>query len=288
MAEKGLFLYDNTLWRPGVTLTASSEALPVSRLLDYRPGRKWRATGDTAEWVKVDHGAVVDIDTVFVYAMNATNQPSLDATVRVRISANADMSSPLFDETFEIWPPVTGYGDLYGIGYGGYPVLSAFAAFTQRRLIRLGAMYSARYLRLDFADPSNPSGYIEVGIVMAGQGYQPTRNFTFGWDVDHDDPSEQDETDGGAVLITARPSARVLSLAMGKIPLGEALGYVDDMKRIVGRKRPLLFAPFPDGSLNRIYRTTIYGVVKTWAPIVNIAPERATVSGMTIRELAAP
>lgn len=121
---------------------------------------------------------------------------------------------------------------------------------------------------------------------MAGIGYQPSRNFLFGWDVDHDDPSDQEETDGGSVLITARPSARVLNVTMGNLPLGEALTQVDDMKRIVGRKRPLLFVPFPDGDVSRIYRTSIYGVVKAWQPIRHTSPLRASGAAMTIRELA--
>ena len=282
MAEKGLWLYDNTLWRTGAALTASSAALPVARLLDYRPGRKWRATGKAAEWIHVDHGDDVDIDTIFLYAGNF----GLGDTVRIRISANSDMSSPVYDQTVEVWEPVYGYGVNFGLNYGGYPNLTDFAAFTQRRLIRLGAVYSKRYLRIDFAAPDNGDTYVEAGIVMAGIGYQPSRNFLFGWDVDHDDPSDQEETDGGSVLITARPSARVLNVTMGNLPLDEALTQVDDMKRIVGRKRPLLFVPFPDGDVSRIYRTSIYGVVKAWQPIRHTSPLRASGAAMTIRELA--
>lgn len=281
MAEKGLWIYDNTLWRPGVTLTASTQRLAVSNLLDYRPGRKWSPTGKAAEWIHVDHGADVEIDTILLYAGSFV----LGSTVRVRISNNADMSSPVYDQTPEIWPPVYGFGINYGFSYGGYPNLTAFAAFTQRRLIRLGAVYTGRYLRLDFADPDNPLAYFDLGIVMAGMGWQPSRNFRFNWDTGHEDPTEHHDTDGGDVLIHAKPSHRVLSVAFGNLELDEVLAQGDDMQRIVGKKRPVLFVPFPDGSLNRIYRTSIYGLPAAWQPIRHTSALRGTIPGVTIREL---
>lgn len=284
MAEKGLLLYDNTLWRDGVTLTASSEALPVSRLLDYRPGRKWRATGDAAEWIKADHGAAVDIDTVLIYASNATTQASIEATARIRISANSDMSSAVKDETYELWPPVTGFGENFGQGFGGYPNLSEFNAYPQRRLIRLGAMYSKRYLRIDFADAANPAGYFEAGIVMAGVAYPLPVNFSNDWEVGNIDPTEHRPTDGGSVLIQAKTGWREAAFELQQFPLSAALTAIDDLQRIAGKKRPVLWVPFPGGALSTIYRTSIYGLMTDPTLIRGTSFDRAAVR-FKIREL---
>ncbi len=280
MAEKGLLLYDNTLWRDGVTLSASSEALDVDRLLDYRPGRKWRATGCAAEWIKADHGAAVDIDTILIYASNAV----ADSTARMRISANADLSAPVYDETAELWPPVSGFGENFGQAFGGYPDLREFNAFAQRRLIRLGAMYSKRYLRIDFADVDNADGFFEVGIVMAGVAYPLPVNFAYGWEIGNVDPTEHRPTDGGSLLIQAKTGWREAAFEINQFPLASALTAIDDLQRIAGKRRPVLWVPFPDAPLAKIYRTSIYGLLSDVSLIRGTSVNAASVR-FKIREL---
>lgn len=285
-----LAIYDSVTDRSGVALSASSGGGTVSRLIDIRPGYKWQATGRDAEWLQADAGADDGflIDTVALVAHNATT----DGMARTRLSNNADMSSPSYDDIgsgsgVDIWPPVYGLGEQLGLYMGGYPLLTTFAQFTYFRVIRLGAQYAGRYLRTDFTDPTNPDGVFKLGRWIAGIGWQPSRNFRFGWQYTWIDPSPLRFTDGGGVIANRKPKYRefTISIGGGGLPLSEALSYGDDMIRTLGTTRPLLLLLFPDGSANRLYRTSVYGLIKSPVAIVGEHPELGSVAQLVIREL---
>lgn len=296
MAERGLLLFDNALWRPGTVLTASSEASAstgVAKLLDYRPKRPWVTTSKTDEHLLVDFGEKTPIDTVFIYAMGATNE----AEANIQIASAADMSGAVYGQVHDIWPPPYGYGDQYGQNYGGYADLTEFKAFTQRRLIRLGTTYEERYLKIGLTDPEAANDFLSTGIIWAGIGTQLSRNFALPADFDWTDPTEHQETDGDTVIIQPRASYREESFGFELLNRAEAFTEMDDFKRIVGRKRPAIWAPFvhrqeppadDDPSLSLIYRTMIYGLVTGGGPISLTNQLHADVMGIRIRELAAP
>lgn len=280
-----LAIYDTITDRPGVAMTASSGSSTLSRLLDIRPGYPWQTTGCAAEHLKLDAGSgeSFDVDTVAIVGHNA----NLDGTIRTRISDQADLSSPTLDRSDDYWPPVYGLGDQFGLYFGGYPQLTDFAQFTYFRVVRLGAQYSGRYLRLDLANATNADGVLRTGRVMAGIGWQPTRNFQFGWTMRWVDPSPVRRTDGGGVIASRKVKFRefTISIGGGGLPLAEMLTYADDMIRILGRTRPLLLMLFPDGDVNRIYRTSVYGVISSEAAIVGQHYELGSVAQFTVQEL---
>lgn len=280
-----LAIYDTITDRTGVAMTASSGSSTLSRLLDIRPGYQWQTTGCAAEYLALDAGAgeTFDVDTVAIVGHNA----DLDGTIRTRISDQSDLSLPTIDQTDDYWPPVYGLGDQFGLYFGGYPQLTDFAQFTYFRVIRLGAQYSGRYLRLDLANSGNTAGVLRTGRVMAGVGWQPSRNFQFGWQYRWVDPSPVKRTDGGGIIASRKVKFRefTISIGGGGLPLSELLAYADDMIRILGRTRPLLLVLFPDADVNRIYRTSVYGVITSDVAIVGQHPELGSVAQITVQEL---
>lgn len=268
------FSFDTVTDQPGVVLTASSQATPVTRLQDIRPAKVWQATGNSAEWVQVaaPSGSSLIVDSVGLVAHNAT----VGGTVRIQIGD--------YDETHEAWPPVYGLGDNFGLTLGGYPDLTDFAQFDYVRDIQLGRQVVGPWLRVTIADPGNTAP-VRLGRLIAGVPYQPSRNMGVGWSITRVDPSEVSPTDGGGVVGIRRVKYRRLTLAIRMLRLQEALTRADDMARIVGRTRPVLVSLFPEASLARLYRTTIYGLLETDMALANNYPQWGDVAELTFREL---
>lgn len=264
MSEKMVILGVDALLGSSVSITASSAvaSMPATNILDHRPGVVWRATGASAETLTVDFGEEVDLDTLAVIGHNG----SLDATVRVEIATDAGFATVLFDQTYELWPPVYGLGE-GGLGnyFGGYVDPQELGAFVSLRAIRLGAVYSARYMRLTFTDTSSPISAIEVGKVMAGIGDQFASNFAHGWREDEVDRSVQRLTDGGALVVQERPIFPRLTVTLPNLRKSEAITTVKTLKRTNGRKRPVLVLLEPDASDSTIYRTSIYGMFSNYS-----------------------
>lgn len=288
MAERVLILHDIRSDR--ATLSASSQvgSFTVANLQDRLLSKAWRAAG-VSEQVIADAGAGV-VETFNVVALWNHNL-SVEATIRVRVSDNADLSAATHDETFFAWPSVWGWCDRGWCddGWGGVPlgIEDALLAYKRYTVMRLSATVAGRYLGIDIDDPSSADGYIQAGRLLAGLGWQPAVNFSFGWQWDWIDPSEQTEMDGGAVWVDKRDKFRELYLPFKFASQADATGNINDLKRIVGNSGDVLVVPFPEASADQ-YITAIYGIPRPGG----LAPERQDRLNrfdfsMRIRELTA-
>lgn len=258
MSDKVFILYDNAVDRG--TVTASSEAgdLVAANLQDSRISKVARTTGLMGQYWQVSWSTGEPISTVVLWNHNL----DISATIHVRLSDNADMSLPKFDQVFEAWPPSYGADDIGAdlCGYGGYPFLTALNAYKFYRVIQLGQTISAKHLRVDPVDDDLADGYFQAGRLIAGIGWTPTHNFSYGWEMDWEDASEQQEMDGGALYVDRRDKRRVLTLPFNFATEQDALGTYNDLNRIVGSSREILVMPHPGAAVMANYRTTVWGI----------------------------
>lgn len=133
------FYYVNQWINPGGTKTASTEATgyELGSLDNYIAAQKWRATGDTDEWVKIDFGSAVNITDVCIINHNFTNA----ATVRIQGHASDAWGAPTINET---------------ITWRDYIMDKNFT----------GGSY--QWWRLHIADSANPDGFVEFGYIFIG------------------------------------------------------------------------------------------------------------------------
>jgi len=260
MSGEGVILYDNAV--NGATVTASSEAQDADYVKRIDPTIKWFATGKAAETLTLDFGAQKRITHSAVVAHNV----GTGGTIQLELSNESDFSVLELDTgEVEAWDPVSGFGfDGFGDNLGGFPELTAFKNFRPLKAFAHGGIITARYARWTFKDPNNADiTEIRVGRLFNGVGLQPDWNFTHEWSLEWRDPSQ---TRRGEVTrrTRRRPTYRVLNLIWKDLTRAEALGAMDDLKRIVGTSRDVLAIPFPDDAENVRYRTTVYGI-----PIVN-------------------
>ena len=281
--SKILFLYDNQV--DDSTLTASSAAITADNLQEMRLGKRWRTTGVTSEWVQATLPSDAVINTVALWGHNMT----LEGDVRIRLSNNSDMSSPLYDTTWAAWNSVYGWGDApWGdFLWGGYPSLDELAQYPAFMLALLDADYEAAYLRLDLTDTTNTDGYLQAGRLIAGSGWQPQNNISYGWSMLDEDPSTQVQSDGGQVWIDKRDTRRILDIPFSSLVRADAMAFVADLGRRVGLSKDLLVVPFPDTE-GELMRTAVYGLVVPGS--LQAAQETAKGKftwGLKVRELTA-
>lgn len=125
------------------TWSASSQVstLPARHLATPVRGEPWRSTGCAGEWVKAQLPQAATVGAVAVVASNL--QPN--ATVLIQGSATDEWSTP-----FEA------------------PLVPWEARHTRTVWKLLDAPQSFPWWRFYFEDPTNPTGYIQIGVLAFG------------------------------------------------------------------------------------------------------------------------
>lgn len=111
----------------------------------------------------------------------------------------------------------------------------------------IGETATARYWLTEFSDTTNDDGYVEFGRLFISRGYQPSHNFNydneFGW---QDDTLEVAAL--GAEYFDVRVPVRVFNCVIENIEEDEALVYLFEMQRRVGKKGQLVVVLDPDAT----------------------------------------
>ena len=123
------------------TISASSADgdFPIGNVQHPHLSNKWRSTGDTSEWIKIDMATAVDPGSAFLGGTNLTDS----ATVKIQGNATDVWTSPTVDIT------MSKEDDIF------YSYSTDFAEL--------------RWWRFVIEDPTNPDGYISVGRAWIGE-----------------------------------------------------------------------------------------------------------------------
>lgn len=185
------------------TLTATSEALPVS--YTQRSGRSyvWRST-DTAEQVITGTLATPGyINSVVLLRHNI----GVSGTVRVELL----LSGSVVHDSGEAFPAeLKPLGEwVVGVDPWGVPDLSLlpakqFAAWLPQPIL-------CDSYRITINDADNLDDYIQVGRVFAGQYYSPATNPAYGMSLEWQDFGDNVRTESGSLRTVGRGSARQMS-----------------------------------------------------------------------------
>jgi hypothetical protein len=194
-----------------------------------------------------------------------------NGTIQVQAAADGDpaFSAPLYDVTQDAQPCITDFGDGYfGESIDGSPVLDGENDPQPMRVFDFGGNLFPRYVRFRFVNPTLAGGVIRVGRLFVGDGYQPTYNFAYDWEIDDDDQSEITQTQS-SVFVTKRAKPRLVKLSLPFIPEAEAIRQVRLLKRTVGQSKDFIMIPFPNGSNLMQYETSVYGMQNEKAGLSN-------------------
>jgi hypothetical protein len=217
------------------TISATSEraGLPASNVATAQPSQIWRTVGGvTTAQLLIDFGAAVSIGYVYVGNTNM----SQTGTLRIRLSAASNLSSPLYDST----------------------ALDAGVEAEYRCTFRTFTAVSARYLGLDFADAA--LSYLDVGRVMAGPCFRPEYNFAYGAKREHGDASVRTISENGNDYILRGVYRRGISFTLPAITTAEWEAHGEPMLRLNGSHLDVVVCLDPGAS--NIGRDTFAGLLE--------------------------
>ena len=232
--------YDNRADRASITASSSAILLPVSRLQDPHIARKWRSNGSASEFLTIDLGASVPVDTVALIGLNLTS----DGTVRVRVS-DMDTSAQA--------------GEIYDSGDVGGAIDPRWGMLVHL----LPEALVGRYVRIDLSDPN--AAYIEAGRLFVGRRWQFQYNFAFGWSRQYVDRSRKTESRGGQTFIDRDVRYRMANISFELITQAQRWGFVEEVDRVNGTHDDVLLITQSDS--DNLGRDCIWGLISDLDPI---------------------
>lgn len=237
-------LFDDRV--PSATLSGTSPAsgLPLANMQDPQPRKvaRWLAT---TGYVVADFGSSMPVGAVIVHGTNL----SAAATRRVRLSS-ADATGAA--------------GDVHDSGTataGASPNFMGSFAYT------MASDLSARYLRVDLTDTSLQ--WIDIGLLMAGPTYRPTRNFSFGWQLGYREFGLTDQSPIGVTFASQRGRGRAINMRFAFATAAEAHTQIFELQRIAGATANVAVIPDPSGTYKA--QQLIVGTLADLVPIQNDA-----------------
>ncbi len=281
LRQKIFFHYRNRL--DDGTLTATSEALPVTNLQRFNLTDKWRSEDLSVQ--RIDWaGAGVPIRLLGVWDHNITDY----GRIRFVVSNNADFSDPVYEyegpprASFYNWG-VAPYGTFL---WGGWPEI-VDRLYPRFCLLLLRQYVVGKYVRFEIIENENANvdGYVQAGRCMIGDVWQPQFNFSYGWSHEFVDPSRQFRTEGGAVFIDKRRPRRAVQIPFNFMTRADAQGFAAEIAGAIGYSKELLVVPFP-GDPSQQARTSVYGFIRpgTLLPQTEVSHNRYT-WGLTVEEI---
>jgi len=179
--EKIRFLWYNFYDLATTAKTTSSEeaAFPLTNIVNRWQTRCWRATGDAAEWIKMDLGAAQGIK-----AFGIKNHNFTDASV-IKIQGNAA----------DNW-----------VG----PTVDVTMVYNADNMVQFwDTAQNLQWWRLTMADAANPDTYVKIGRIYIGSYFSPTVNFTRKYLKRIVDPSTKMYSTGGQVSVDEKSQYKI-------------------------------------------------------------------------------
>lgn len=231
--------------------------LPASNLNDMQPSIVARTTDAVAANTRF----VLNCARAAPFSMFALINHNLSSasSIRLRVSFNADGSSPTMDVTLDGRPPNVPWGSL---PWGTFPwdgVSSDDEIGGPKFFYKHTETVLGQYVLVDIDDESNTDGYVQAGRFKVGEAFVPTINFAYGASLEPIDESPQSRAISGALWSDRKPIRRKFSCQMAWLTETEAMGSIYTIKIALGITRDLLLVYDPEDDDEIINRRTIYG-----------------------------
>nr|WP_301542749.1 hypothetical protein [Cupriavidus basilensis] len=261
-------------------MSGGSWQAPLNNLLDRRLAKLARTTSAARAHTTfdVDLGVGKLLTVVALVRHNVSTQ----GRWRVRITNDATFKTVLYDSALENDPPTDATMTLefrtetYRLWESEWPIAwptfytpvaldweadnfwsgsiseAIRKEYPSLLLVVLPSPISARYVRFEFDDTTNPDGYLEFGRVFLGSTWQPVKNAaygaTFGWETD----TTVRRSLGGTPYFDPKPVRRVHHFELDSLNKDEALGRVFEMQRSAGVHKEVLVVWDKDDPINLI------------------------------------
>lgn len=264
------------------TLSGGSWQAPLNNLLDRRLAKLARTTSaakaDTQFTVDLGVGKLLNV--IAIVRHNVSTQ----GRWRLRVTNDATFGSTLYDSAYVNDPPTQAdislsldfMGGVYGAWDPEWPIAwpsfytpaaleweadnfwsgsipeAIRKEYPSLLLVVLPSPVSARYVRVEFDDTTNPDGYLEFGRLFLGSSWQPVKNAAYGATLGWETDTTVRRSLGGTPYFDPKPVRRVHQFELDSLNRDEALGRVFEMQRSAGVHKEVLVVWDKDDPINLI------------------------------------
>jgi len=243
-----------------------STSLPLSNLQSRSLAVVARSADDANALTKfiIDQGAALATRAVAIANHN------LSAASRIKISIGSssggaqvyagswlDCYAITFGTGADEWQDYNWWEPMATDDYVGSPFMVS---------VVLPQNYTGRYVLVELDDTSNVSGWVQIGRVFVGSGFQPNFNAVYGGTDGWESRSEAVEMESGAQIVWPRRTKRVVRFDVPVISHSTEFGIVHEMQRRAATHGDVLYIPNPADRV-ATQRTGFLGTMKTLNPI---------------------
>lgn len=237
-------------WTPSVTWSGGSwdADWPVSNVGDLPLARVARSADLLAASTQII-GTLPRDRACRLFALVRHNL-TVAAQFRLRLYADAARTTEVYDSAFsDVWPEMFPFDTLEweddNYWTGTYST-EDLEGSTWTRPIWLETPVTARAFLLEITDPTNPAGYVEVGLMDVAQGWQPALNVSYGYQTGFRSRTVMVEALAGSKYFDRRPKPRMVKGEIKYLLRDEAMTKAFEMLRQQDLDVPMLWFPFAD------------------------------------------
>lgn len=196
------------------------------------------------------------VDAVFHLYGHSVNDFSALGTVDFKLENQAP------------YPPIVGFGEGgFGEGtFGGQPDPEDMPLYSESSYVAFDGQ-ELRYWLLKIEDPDNPDGYIQIGRLLLGDGWQPQYGLDWEHSIESVDPSKQERTDGGGMVVDIEPQYRRFTLSCSNLTENERYLRTFSLMQRLGRNQALFMVLFPDTAKNDSIFEAAYVIAASYSGI---------------------
>lgn len=287
-----LYLWNRYALAEG-TITSSGELdgdnYPVEDTQNLAVGDTWRSSGVAGDtYIIRDLGDTYIIGGVGIVARNLTRS----AQVRVRIGNTSNFATNLYDSgqvnfhlpiytsaerTATTLNPTSYISEFFDSN--GLPTTHTIDNILKLpvRTFELPAEITARYIRIDFFDSTNPDGYVEISHVYAGRILEPSPDILYGYRISRQHTARQPQSASGQYWCANVYKRVRLSCTLAPQRETDMLGYWYLLELLVGLNQPLIVSVEDSNNSIKFY-TAFFGILVQNPQNTNVAFKRHSFS----------
>lgn len=235
--------------------------LPASNM-GTRPLKQVARTldlSDTNTQFKATLPLLRPVRTLAIVSMNL----SAAAKVRFKVYGQAGAADPIYDSgQVDAYPGGTAaYGTIpWGSDrwWGGFPSAEDFKLYSNNVIHVLPSVVQASEVQVLISDPTNVDGYVQVGRLFVGDGWEPTYNMTYGASLGYESRTGVEEARSGAEYFDVQKGFRVARFKFDHLDKQEAFGRLMDIQKLVDIHGEVLYLWDPEDG-EYLSRTSFLG-----------------------------
>lgn len=266
------------------TVTASSEQIPASNVLDPQRSRVWRSAVGQASFLDINLPGAGLVDSIVLIDTNLSSS----GTIRVQVYPTSARTTASMDFTFNPFTyaaangvPAYGLG-AYGLGAYGIPGGAAAAAggIKNVTVIPLPTSTMDRFFRITFTDAT--TSFQQLGRLFVGQATMFSSSISYGWTLAQNARSASRESIGGQRFVQPRPQRGQISGQFEFLSESDRNSLAMKLAEY-GEDFPFVFSVYPETSARGV-ASSIYGRF-AGPSLVNAAFDRNTLNFSVLEEL---